>query len=236
MNSIELTCAFCAAIFDRSLVEHNRRVKKLGEDYTVRCKNCKGAKHGYHKSSEYSSWNAMKNRCDNISFKHYDRYGGRGISYDPRWKNFSIFLEEMGTKPSLEYQLERIDNDKNYCKNNCIWVTRKEQTRNRGGERATRLYTYDGKTMCIKDWADYVGISPSAMQKRLNNGWPLEKAFSSEKHDKPDLYTYEGKTMSLKEWSEYLGVKKVTLDGRLRANYPLDRVFTSEKFNRWTAK
>jgi hypothetical protein len=185
---------------------------------------------------EYTSWHAMKTRCDNKKHAAYPRYGGRGITYDPAWKDFKNFLKDMGKKPDPKMELDRIDNDKDYYKDNCRWSTKKEQTRNRGGARATRLYTYDGKTMCIKDWADYVGISPSAMQKRLNNGWPLEKAFSSEKHDKPDLYTYEGKTMSLKEWSEYLGVKKVTLDGRLRANYPLDRVFTSEKFNKWTAK
>jgi len=199
-------------------------------------KACASLEHGMYNNPEYGSWQAMKNRCNNPKFKHYYRYGGREITYDPSWENFLNFLKDMGEKPSPKHQLERIDNDKNYSKENCKWATRKEQTRNRGGKRATRLYTYDGKTMCIKDWADYVGISPSSMQKRLNNGWPLEKAFSSEKHDKPELYTYDGKTMSLKEWSEYLGVKKVTLDGRLRAGYTLDRVFTSEKFNRWTAR
>lgn len=201
----------------------------------MRCKNCKGAKHGYHKSSEYSSWNAMKNRCDNSSFKHYDRYGGRGITYDPAWDDFSVFLKDMGKKPTPEHQLERVDNNKNYSRENCIWATRKEQTRNRGGERATRLYTYDGKTMCIKDWAEYVGISNTSMQKRLNNGWPLEKAFSKEKHDKPDLYTFDGKTMSLLEWSKYLGVKKKTLYSRIKKNLPPEKIFSSEKRNRWSS-
>jgi hypothetical protein len=37
--------------------------------------------------------------------------------------------------------------------------------------------------MCIADWAKEVGISPQSMQKRLNNNWPLKKAFSKEKHD-----------------------------------------------------
>lgn len=201
----------------------------------MRCKNCKGAKHGYYKSSEYSSWNAMKNRCDNSSFKHYDRYGGRGVTYDPAWDDFSVFLKDMGKKPTPEHQLERVDNNKNYSKENCIWATRKEQTRNRGGERATRLYTYDGKTMCIKDWAEYVGISNTSMQKRLNNGWPLEKAFSKEKHDKPDLYTFDGKTMSLLEWSKYLGVKKKTLYSRIKKNLPPEKIFSSEKRNRWSS-
>ena len=236
-------CSKCGQPFSSNFPASVRyRLKKKGKVYCS--KECALLKHGctpyrdaLSESSEisgYSSWSAMKNRCNNPNFIHYDRYGGRGITYDKRWESFTNFLKDMGEKPSPKHQLERVDNDKNYCKENCMWVTRKEQTRNRGGDRATRLYTYDGKTMCIKDWADYVGISPSSMRKRLDKGWPLEKAFSSEKHDKPNLYTYDGKTMTLTEWSEHLGVKKVTLSTRLRAGYPVDKVFNGEKFNRWT--
>lgn len=176
----------------------------------------------------------MRNRCDNPNHESYDRYGGRGITYDPAWDDFSIFLKDMGEKPTPEHQIERVDNDKNYSKENCIWATRKEQTRNRGGERATRLYTYEGKTMCIKDWAEYVGISNTSMQKRLNKGWPLEKAFSKEKHDAGKLYTFEGKTMSLTEWSKHLGIPRPTLCDRIKKNLPLDKVFSSAKMNRWS--
>ena len=137
-----------------------------------------------HKSSEYKSWHAMKMRCNNPNQTGYSRYGGRGIGYDPKWETFAEFFEDMGPKENSKLELDRIDNDKNYCKENCRWATRKEQTRNRGGKRATRLYTFEGKTMCIADWAKEVGISPQSMQKRLNNGWPLEKAFSKERHDK----------------------------------------------------
>ncbi len=90
--------------------------------------------------------------------------------------------------------------------------------------------------MCIKDWADYIGISKSALKKRLDKGWPLDKALAPEKHDKPDLYTYQGKTMTIKEWSDHLGIKKTTLQSRLYNGYSLDKVFTNKKFNRWTAK
>jgi len=120
----------------------------------------------------------MKNRCNNPKHNHYSRYGARGITYDPAWNDFLVFLNDMGEKPDPKMELERIDNDKNYCKENCRWATHKEQTRNRGGKRATRLYTYDGKTMCIKDWANYVGIKPNSMRKRLDKGWPLDKAFA----------------------------------------------------------
>ena len=185
------------------------------------------------KSSEYSSWDAMKQRCNNPNHKSYDRYGGRGITYDPSWEDFSVFFEDMGEKPTSKHQLEREDNEKGYSKENCIWATRKVQYRNRGGARATRLYTYDGKTMCLKDWAEEVGISASAMQKRLNNGWPLEKAFSKVRHDGPKLFTFEDKTMSLTEWSKYLNVPRPTIVDRIKKGLPPEKIFASEKFNKW---
>lgn len=159
--------------------------KKLRDKGYVYCStSCASFKHGGYKNKmpEYVSWHAMKTRCDNPTHRAYARYGGRGISYDPRWAEFKNFLDDMGLKPDPKMELDRIDNEKNYSKENCKWSTREEQTRNRGGKRATRLYTYAGKTMCIKDWADYVGISPQSMQKRLNKGWSLERAFTKKEN------------------------------------------------------
>lgn len=225
-------CSTCGKLFEPNWPSSTRyRLKKNGAVYCS--KNCASTKHKMFKSSEYRSWQAMKQRCNNLNQEHYDRYGGRGINFDPSWEDFSVFFKDMGKKPTPSHQLERIDNNKNYCKENCIWATRKEQTRNRGGARATRLYTYDGKTMCIKDWAQEVGISPASMQKRLNNGWPLEKAFSKVKHDGPELFTFEDKTMSIAEWSKYLNVPTPTLRTRIKKGLPPEKIFTNEKFNKW---
>lgn len=78
----------------------------------------------------YNSWLMMKNRCDNSNSKDYKYYGGKGISYDPRWKYFIMFFEDMGEKPSNK-TLDRIDSNGNYDKDNCRWATRKTQSRNR---------------------------------------------------------------------------------------------------------
>lgn len=179
-------CIGCGEKFFRNPQAAATCRKKLKQRGYVYCsKGCAHIKHGGHKEKmpEYSSWCAMKHRCNNQGSTYYERYGGRGITYDPSWEDFAVFLTDMGKKPNPKMELERIDNNKNYCKENCRWATRKEQTRNRGGRRATRLYTFEGKTMCIADWAKEVGISPQSMQKRLNNGWPLDKAFSKERHD-----------------------------------------------------
>ena len=179
-------CACCGVSYERvgnTAAWHRKRLRSRG--YVFCSKACSSFKHGGNKNKmpEYGSWCAMKNRCNNPRHESYGRYGGRGITYDPAWNDFAIFLNDVGLKPDSKMELERINNDKGYCKKNCRWATHKEQTRNRGGKRATRLYTFDEKTMCIADWAKEVGIRPQSMQKRLNNNWPLEKAFCK-KHNR----------------------------------------------------
>jgi len=70
-------------------------------------------------------------RCENPKNKDYQRYGGRGIEVCPEWYDKELFLDfclNTGWKPGLE--LDRINNDGNYCPENCRFVTRTENNRN----------------------------------------------------------------------------------------------------------
>jgi hypothetical protein len=118
-------------------------------------------------SPEYKVWNNFKTRCYNSNTLNYNRYGGRGITVCDKWLTFEGFLEDMGKRPSRNHSLDRINNDGNYCKDNCRWTTRKEQTRN----RSTNVYIfYNGRNMILKDLAKEVGLDYQVIKRRLDKG------------------------------------------------------------------
>jgi hypothetical protein len=88
-------------------------------------------KHGEAKigkrSIEYRTWDAIKTRCYNPKAIQFKDYGGRGIKMSDEWKNnYVSFLKDIGRRPSEKYSIERIDNNKGYCKENCKWILKKE--------------------------------------------------------------------------------------------------------------
>lgn len=89
--------------------------------------------HGESNTVLYGVWHGIKQRCSNPKHKHYENYGGRGIKieYEP-WETdyaeFSSWAKDNGYKKGLT--LERLDNNKGYSPDNCIWATRKIQNRN----------------------------------------------------------------------------------------------------------
>jgi len=143
-------------------------------------KNKNALKHGYTRSKIYNIFNAMLNRCNNLNHEYYKNYGGRGITVCNRWSNkkngFENFLEDMGKPPSAKHQIDRIDNNLGYYKENCHWVLSKNNNRNK---RNNRFFTYNGKTQCLIDWAKEYKINYVTLWCRIyRHRWLIEKALT----------------------------------------------------------
>ena len=155
----------------------NGHTKSCGCLRVDRCKT-NFTKHGLEHTRLYGIWSDMRLRCYDEKNIAYHRYGGRGITICDEWKNdvkaFYDWATANGYKDSLT--IDRIDNDGNYCPENCRWATVKEQASNR---RSNILVTHNGKTQTMKKWANEVGTPYKVVWARMQKlGWSAERALT----------------------------------------------------------
>lgn len=105
----------------------------------------KNSKHRLRKNPVYSVWQGILRRCDNHSHISYHRYGGRGIKVCDEWRDLKVFIrwaEENGYEKGLE--IDRIDNDGDYCPENCRFVTHVFNCHNKNSPLAGNKSGYTG--------------------------------------------------------------------------------------------
>lgn len=136
-------------------------------------------KHGLSKTRIHQLWHSMYCRCYYQGTNGYERYGGRGIKVCEEWKHLEGFVNfynwAMNNGYNDNLSLDRIDNNGDYCPDNCRWITKKEQSNNR---RNNVLYTFNGETKTSKQWCEQYGINQTTFKDRLKRGWTLEQALT----------------------------------------------------------
>lgn len=145
-------------------------------------------KDGRTKHLLYGTWHQMINRCENPKSKHYDRYGGRGIKVCDEWHEFWNFVqwsESIGGRPD-GYTLDRIDNDGDYCPENCRWADWETQTSNKS---SNRYITFNGRTQTIHQWSTETGLNEQTLTNRINRGWSIERALTTKPNIGTNQYT-----------------------------------------------
>lgn len=116
-------------------------------------------KHGLKGTTIYKRWSTMRRRCYDKNYPEYENYGGRGIEVCDDWKDdackfaedmLESFIKHVTLHGERNTTLDRIDVNKNYCKENCRWATLQEQALNRTN---THIYEFNGKSYNIAELA-----------------------------------------------------------------------------------
>lgn len=149
----------CGCLHRKQLDERNRR-------YNIR-----------YPRRLYYSWNGMIARCEKENASGYKDYGGRGITVCEEWHNFETFaLWALSNGYRENLTIDRINNNGNYCPENCKWSTKSEQENNKS---TNRPITIDGDTKNLTQWCAIYGIKKSTVYSRLRYGWNIEKAIKT---------------------------------------------------------
>lgn len=144
----------------------------------------------------YKTWCHLKERCNNKNCKAYPNYGGREIVHDPRWEKYENFKKDMSFKyiyAQLKYKnkitkrnplsIERIDVNGNYCKENCIFIPRGNQNKNKRNNKKFKAISPEGKEYISNNQAEFARqfnlkdkqISKCLLkQNKIHFGWFFE--------------------------------------------------------------
>lgn len=135
--------------------------------------------HGGRYTRLYNIWLNMKQRCSNPKASHYEYYGGRGISVCKEWRDsFSSFREwAISNGYNEKLTLDRIDRDKDYCPDNCRWITQTEQMSNTS---RNIMLTYKGDTHSLSEWSRILGVPYGTIKSRYRYGWSVERMLGGE--------------------------------------------------------
>lgn len=133
--------------------------------------------HHLSKTPTHNVWTEMVRRCKGTNKKRrdYKNYAARGITVCERWQVFLNFLEDMGELPGPEYSIERKDNNKGYCPENCCWGLKVDQPCN----RTNCIYiTINGVTKIASQWERTLGLKKGAIKRRIRylNWDPIKAA------------------------------------------------------------
>ena len=105
-------------------------------------------------------------------------YAAKNITVCAEWENdFNTFYKwaiSHGYRDDLT--IDRIDNSKGYCPENCRWATETEQNRNK---QNNINITYHGKTQCLAAWCEELKLNYFTVHTRLGRGWDIERAFTT---------------------------------------------------------
>jgi hypothetical protein len=130
--------------------------------------------HGLYQHPLNKRWITMNQRCTNPNVNRYERYGGRGLKVCDEWKNdfLAFYNWSMENGYSSKMTLDRINNDGDYCPENCRYISNKEQQFNKSTNHYVEI---EGVSKTIYEWCEEYGVNRNLFNWRLRYGWTGKK-------------------------------------------------------------
>lgn len=163
-------CGNVKAIMKRSLDCKNPtkscgcyRFERIHEIKTIHGQS--GGKLVGNRTQLYRCWSNIKSRCYNKNVRSYADYGRKGIVLCDEWLHdfcaFAKWSEENGFQEGLT--INRKDPSKNYCPDNCEWISLEENSR-----QAKKEVHCWGKELATGDYYEFNNIRQFARDHDLN--------------------------------------------------------------------
>lgn len=138
-----------------------------------------------HKAEKrlYQTWIGIRRRAGGNLFKKDTNNRHAKIYFHltvaPEWNDWLVFYnwaKNNGWQPGLT--IDRIDNNKGYSPNNCRWVSKKENNRNR---QCVNYYDWHGKKLTLGQIAEEEGFNQRDVERARNRikkyGYSVYDAF-----------------------------------------------------------
>lgn len=110
----------------------------------------------------------MITRCYNQNDKSYGWYGAKGIKVCNEWLDNPLSFEQwaIGHGYNDTLTIDRKDETKDYCPENCRWITRANNAKYKS---TTKITTVDGVSHTGKEWADECELGCNTINLMLRN-------------------------------------------------------------------
>ncbi len=166
-----------------------------------------------------SIYSGMICRCYNPNVTAYKNYGGRGIEICNEWREDFIIFHDWAIANGYEDHLsiDRIDVNGNYTAENCRWVNRKIQNRNK---RDNVFLNIDGKQKTIAEWAEITGIRHHTIAARHRRGYTNKDLINPPNRTENRVFVeFEGKIRTIKELAQIAGISPESMNGRIKLGW-----------------
>jgi hypothetical protein len=175
-------------------VEKSTMLQHLKSGRTLSCGCLKGTYNvrATGRELEYQSWCAMLARCYNQNAENFRYYGAKGITVCVDWRiNFDQFYYDMGPRHTAAHTLERENVNLPYQPDNCVWATRKVQSRN---QNRTKSIEYNGQMHNVAELCDEHNVEYMVFYSRVFvYGWAVEEALKTPKMAHGGYYKYRSR-------------------------------------------